>query len=86
MRPTDGMDEIRVTAPTPGSCPICAAKHERSEPHDRDSLYYKNWFYKRHKRFPTWEDAMSHCDEVVKADFRKHLEKRGVPLKEADGE
>lgn len=85
MRPTEGMDEIRITAPTPGTCPICATKHDKHEPHDKGSLYYQNWFYKKHGRFPTWEDAMDHCDEKVKAKCRKKLNRRGITLKEANG-
>lgn len=78
MRPSDGMEEIRITAPTPGTCLVCATKHDPRDPHDRDSLYYQNRFYKRHKRFPTWEDAMSHCDAATQAAFREKLKKRGI--------
>lgn len=78
MRPSDGMEEIRITAPTPGTCPVCASRHDRRDPHDRDSLYYQNRFYKKHKRFPTWEDAMSHCDAATQAAFREKLKKQGI--------
>lgn len=78
----DNMQEIRVVPPSPGSCPICATKHDPKEPHDRDSLYYQNWFRKRHKRFPTWTDAMAHCSEHTKKDFKKRLARRGIIIEE----
>lgn len=78
----DNMQDIRVIPPSPGSCPICATIHDPKEPHDRDSLYYQNRFRKKHKRFPTWEDAMAHCEESVKKDFRKRLARRGIIIKE----
>ena len=79
---SESMEEIKVVPPSPGTCPVCATKHDPKEPHDRDSLYYQNSFRKRHRRFPTWADAMAHCEEGVKADFKKRLEYRGIFLDE----
>ena len=76
----DSMEEIKVVPTSPGSCPICATRHDPQEPHDRDSLYYQNWFRKRYKRFPTWEDAMSHCDEKTKRGYIRKLARRGIIL------
>ena len=78
----DNMEEIRVVPPSPGTCPICATMHDPGKPHDRDSLYYQNWFRRKHKRFPTWEDAMSHCKDDVKKDFIKRLARRAITLNE----
>lgn len=80
MRPSDGMEEIRITAPGPGTCPICATIHDERDPHDRDSLYYQNRFYKAHKRFPSWLDAMRHCTDMTKAVWVDKLNKRGITL------
>ena len=76
------MQEIRVVPPSPGSCPICATKHDPREPHDRDSLYYQNRFRRQHKRFPTWADAMAHCSDVTKAAWKDKLLKAGVSPEE----
>ena len=76
----ENMEEVKVVPPVPGSCPICDTKHDPKEPHDRDSLYYQNWFRKRYKRFPTWEDAMNHCSDSVKTNFIKKLAKRGIEI------
>lgn len=78
MNQNQNMEEIKVVPPSPGACPICATTHAPEEPHDRDSLYYQNWFRRKHKRFPTWEDAMNHCTEDVKRKFAKKLERRGI--------
>ena len=59
MSTSDGMEEIRIIAPVPGTCRVCAARHTADKPHDLSSLYYKNRFWKEHHRFPTREDAMS---------------------------
>lgn len=80
MRLYDGMEEVKIVAPGPKVCPICATRHIKNAPHDRDSLYYQNHFRKTHKRFPTWEDAMEHCTEATKSAFRKELEKRGISV------
>lgn len=63
--------EVKITAPTPGRCKLCATAHRPEEPHDRSSLYYMVRFYQKHRRFPTTEDAMSHCTEERKAAFRE---------------
>ena len=75
-------DEIRVSPPGPDVCRICATKHAPSEPHDRDSLYYQNRFRRRHRRFPTWGDAMAHCSDETRAVWRARLKERGVAPEE----
>lgn len=74
----ESMDEIKVGPVLPGACKQCGTMHDPEEPHDRDSLYYKNKFFKKHKRFPTWNDAMEHCTEPVREAYIKRLEKRGI--------
>ena len=76
----DSFEEIKITAPRPGTCWMCATVHKPGQPHDRDSLYYQNRFFQRHKRFPTWSDAMAHCTEEVKAEYTAILAKRGIIL------
>lgn len=69
---------VTVKAPAPGGCRICGAVHDPEQPHDRDSLYYQNRFFRRCGRFPTWEDAMAHCSDEVKAAFRTKLRERST--------
>ena len=64
--------------PVPGTCPECAVNHTQDMPHNRDSLYYQYSFWTKHKRWPTWGDAMAHCPENVKAIWRDELMKRGI--------
>lgn len=71
-----GADKIKLLPPRPGVCRICAARHKAGEPHDRDSFYYQIHFYSSFGRFPTWEDAMRHCDEETKAAARAERERQ----------
>ena len=68
--------------PRPGTCPACAVNHDPAAPHDRDSLYYQMRFYQEHGRFPTWGDAMAHCEEYVRDIWRVELARRGVAQEE----
>lgn len=78
MRRDDGMERIRIIAPKPGACRVCAAKHDPEMPHEKNSLYYQMRFQQKHGRFPTWEDAMAHCSENVKAEQRRKLNEAGI--------
>lgn len=74
------MEVIRISAPVPGTCPVCATVHDKHEPHDLNSLYYQNQFFKAHKRFPTWADALHHCDPMMKAMWCEKLKKAGIEV------
>lgn len=78
MRQENGIGKIRISAPIPGSCPVCATKHDAREPHDLNSLYYQNLFFKTHKRFPTWTDALHHCSRETKSLWAEKLKKAGI--------
>lgn len=80
------MEEIRIKPPGPHACRICATVHRPEYPHDRDSLYYQNWFYRRHKRFPTWFDAMAHCSEKIRAEYTETLARRGIVVEKGGGD
>lgn len=73
------MDRIRILPPLPGTCRVCAARHAKDAPHERDSLYYQVHFYKRWHRWPTWEDAMAHCSDEEKKAKRAELAVRLAP-------
>ena len=64
-----------------GTCQECAVKHPPEQPHNRDSLFYQYKFYDEQGRWPTWEDAMSHCPEEIKILWREQLQNHGVSLK-----
>ncbi len=73
-----------ILPPADGLCPECAVGHEPSMPHNRDSLHYQYKFRQdeeragREARWPTWLDAMAHCNDTMKAAWREQLESRGV--------
>ena len=64
----------------PGTCPICAVKHDPALPHNQQSLAYQYKFYDEHGRWPTWNDAMAHCSDDVKELWRTALRERGVDV------
>ena len=74
------MEVIRISAPVPGTCPVCATVHDKAEPHDLNSLYYQNQFFKTHRMFPTWADALCHCDSAMKTMWREKLKRAGIEV------
>jgi hypothetical protein len=64
----------------PGACPVCAANHDPTEPHNKQSLFYEISFYQQHKRFPTWADAMAHCTLEVQDVWTTELRNSGIAL------
>lgn len=78
--------EAMLLAPDPNVCQQCAKDHDPDSPHDQQSLFYQYWFRLneakagREERWPTWADAMEHCDPEVQAQWRAALEERGVDV------
>lgn len=61
-----------------GRCSQCAVDHEPDQPHNQQSLAYQYGFYAEHDRWPTWTDAMAHCDATVREQWVAALRERGV--------
>lgn len=72
------IDTIKIIAPEPGACKICAALHNPDQPHERDSLYYQMRFFQVYNRFPSWDDAMAHCSKAVQLQVKQDLIERGI--------
>ena len=64
----------------PGTCPICATKHEPEQPHNQQSLAYQYKFYDENGRWPTWADAMAHCSDKIRDYWTRELENRGIKV------
>lgn len=64
--------------PPAGTCPVCAVKHEPQLPHNATSMYYLYRFYGLRGRWPTWADAIAHCDERTQRDWKFVLRDRGL--------
>jgi len=75
-----GIDRVIIAPPVKGVCPVCAVNHDPAMPHNRDSLYYQMRFQQKHGRFPTWADAMAHCDEHIRAVCVGLLAEHGVDV------
>jgi hypothetical protein len=67
-----------LTVLKPSMCDECAFEHDPSQPHNQQSLYYQINFYVKHRRLPTWADAMAHCSDRIKSLWTESLEKRGI--------
>lgn len=66
----------------PGRCPECATAHPPEQPHNYRSFFYRYRFYQEHGRWPTWNDAMTHCSPGIQRQWRKGLSEIGVDVPE----
>lgn len=64
---------LKMLPGPPRSCEWCHVKHHPDQPHNQQSLPYQMKFNAIHGRYPTWTDAMSHCNDNVKAIWRSGL-------------
>jgi len=76
---------MMLLPPKPGTCPICATAHGPREPHNAQSLYYQYRFYGVRGRWPTWADAVAHCDARIKSYWEQTLRDRGVWTEPPEG-
>lgn len=76
---------MMLLPPSPGTCPICATAHAPSDPHNAGSIYYAYRFYGTRGRWPTWADAVAHCDTDMQRYWREELTKRGAWTEPPDG-
>jgi hypothetical protein len=76
----DRLQPWTMLGPPPGTCPECAVDHPPDQPHDRQSLCYQYTFYRARGSWPTWADAMAHCDETTRARWTAALVERGVDV------
>lgn len=65
--------QVCILPPKPGACWVCGDVHEGNEPHNLYSIYYQHRFRKRNGRYPTWEDAVKHCDEKTRKKWEKRM-------------
>jgi hypothetical protein len=71
--------------PPPDACQVCAKDHPEDQPHNQQSLYYQMDFLNKNGRYPTWQDAMSHCAPEVQRLWRAELEKLGAWSEPVEG-
>lgn len=77
---------MMLLPPKAGTCPICATKHEPEMPHNCQSLYYQYRFYGIRGRWPTWADAVAHCEDRMRSHWERELRARGAWSEPAAGE
>jgi hypothetical protein len=64
---------LQMLPNAPGTCDWCAVAHDHRMPHNQQSLYYQMKFHAIKGRWPTWTDAMEHCSEEMKREWRRRL-------------
>jgi hypothetical protein len=64
----------------PRLCKECGREHTPDQPHDKQRLHYQYHFYFANGRWPTWKDAMAHCDEETQTAWTVMLRDRGVEV------
>ena len=74
------MIKVGILPPKPDVCQECATDHKPDQPHNQQSLYYRCYFKAKYGRWPTWEDAMAHCEEQIKRLWREELVRAGEKL------
>lgn len=79
-RTTPGTAELSILPAPAGTCEACATKHEPDEPHNATSMFYQYAFHAEHGRWPTWKDAMEHCDEPTQAAWLDSLDAQGIDV------
>lgn len=76
--------QMMLLPPAPDKCQECAVKHDPSLPHDKTSLFYQVKFSRDNGRSATWDDAMAHCDEEMRAEWMivltQECAKRGISV------
>ena len=69
---------MQLLPPAKHLCQQCAHNHSPEQPHNPQTLYYAVWFQQNYGRSPTWNDAMAHCSEEVRAEWIAYLTKLGI--------
>lgn len=62
---------MMLLPPAKHLCQECAHEHTPDLPHNQQSMFYQVKFQKEHGRSATWEDAMAHCSDKMKQDWRR---------------
>ena len=57
----------------PGKCQECAVDHDPKQPHDAQSMFYQYKFRSVSGRWPTWKDAIAHCEPEVRELWETEL-------------
>lgn len=84
VKTIDLLEKGDILPPVAGTCQECGFLHNPKLPHNLDTLYYQYSFKKKNKRWPTWEDAIEHCSDVVKKHTIAIFEERKIDWRNHD--
>lgn len=74
---TPQRSSFKMLPPAADRCQICAERHPPESAHNAQSLYYQMAFHGIAGRYPTWADAVAHCDDKMKAAWKAKLTELG---------
>ncbi len=63
-----------------GKCPDCATDHDPQLPHNQQSLFWNYRFLGLYGRWPTWADALAHCDDETAKMWIGAMPEHGGPV------
>lgn len=66
----------KLMPPKAHLCQVCAVDHDPLIPHNQQSMYYQMAFHAAQRRYPTWADAVAHCDPEIQEQWRVEIKKR----------
>lgn len=72
--------KLMLLPPAKDKCQCCAVDHPPKYPHNQQSLFWHSWFYGQYGRWPTWWDAIAHCEQPVQDFWLDALQKRDVDM------
>ena len=74
-----------IVLPAETGCPDCGVDHQGHVPHNATSVQYQYRFYAEHHRWPSWRDAMAHCDDETRELWTQALVAKGIDIDTAGG-
>lgn len=76
---------MKMLPAAPGTCAMCATKHEDHMAHNFWSLFYGMRFKLKYGRDPTHADTVAHLTPAQQAAWRSALEQAGQKWTEPEG-
>lgn len=80
MNPTTKIGAFTLLPAADGKCPDCATAHDPQLPHNQQSMFWQYRFYGVHDRWPTWADAIAHCEDHIAEKWINALPEFGGPV------
>lgn len=74
------VNAMTLLPPRKDVCQECAVKHDPTQPHAADSLYYGVKYKMEKNQEPSWLTAMAHCSDEIKKIWTEELTNIGIDV------